>query len=136
MLADGERDFLIGKKLLESKFFDKSVYHFQQSVEKCVKAALIAFGVFQKTHFIGKILAETLKEKELPESWREKLFLVAAISEGMEPDISLSRYPGIIGDKLWLPFEEYEQSDAEKAMKKAEAVYADTRKFLEFWFRD
>ena len=42
MLKDGERDFSIGKNLLRDEFFDKSVYHFQQSVEKCIKSVLVA----------------------------------------------------------------------------------------------
>lgn len=54
MLIDGERDLEIGVKLLESDYFDKAVYHFQQSVEKAVKAILICFGIFKKTHFVER----------------------------------------------------------------------------------
>lgn len=134
MLKDGERDYLIGKKLLEEEFYDKSVYHFQQSVEKCIKSILISFGVFQRTHFVGGVLAETLKKRDVPELWRGKLLEIAGISEGIEPEVSLSRYPGIIEDSLWLPFEEYEREDAEKAGKKAERVISVTKDFLECWF--
>ncbi len=52
MLKDGERDLEIGINILEDGYFDKAVCHFQQSVEKAVKAILICFGIFKKTHYI------------------------------------------------------------------------------------
>ncbi len=136
MLKDGERDFLIAKKLHDEGFYDKSVYHSQQSIEKCVKAVLIAFGIFQKTHFIGEILKKTLKEKELADDWKKKLGEVAEISEELEPAVSLSRYPGIIDNMLWLPFEQYEKSDAADAADKAEKVLSVTKEFFAYWFPD
>jgi HEPN domain-containing protein/predicted nucleotidyltransferase len=135
MLKDGERDYLIGKKLLDEGFYDKSVYHFQQSVEKCIKSILIAFGIFQKTHFVGEILIETLKEQNIPESWKKNLHRISEISEGIEPEVSLSRYPGIIDNNLWLPFEEYEKTDAEKARINADDVLSVTKDFLKYWFQ-
>ena len=51
MLKDGERDYLIGSKLIDEGFYDKAVYHFQQSVEKCIKSILIAYGIFSKDAF-------------------------------------------------------------------------------------
>lgn len=134
MLKDGERDFVIGRKLLEEGFYDKSVYHFQQAVEKAVKAALIAFGIFQKTHFVGEVLIETVNAKEVPGIWKEKLIRIAELSESIEPDVSLSRYPGIRGNSLWLPYEEYEREDAEKAEKKANEVLSVSKEFVGFWF--
>lgn len=134
MLKDGERDYLIGIKLSEAGFYDKAVYHFQQSVEKCVKSVLIAFGVFHKTHFVGEVLRDTLTTKDIPESWRERLLKTAEISEGIEPDVSLSRYPGIIDDSLWLPSEEYEKGDAERAEDKAGNTLAVTKDFFKYWF--
>jgi HEPN domain-containing protein len=135
MLKDGERDYFIGKKLLDEGFYDKSVYHFQQSVEKCIKSILIAFGIFQKTHFVGGILIETLKEQNMPESWKKKLHRISEISEGIEPEVSLSRYPAIIDNNLWLPFEEYEKTDAEKARINADDVLSVTKDFLKYWFQ-
>jgi len=136
MIKDGERDFLIGKKLIDEGFYDKSVYHFQQSVEKCIKAVLITIGIFQKTHFVGQILRNSLNEKEISELWKEKLLKIASISDGIEPEVGLSRYPGIIDDNLWLPYEEYVQSDAEKAREKAEEVMLVAKEFLRYWFLD
>ncbi len=134
MLKDGERDYSIGKKLLDEGFYDKSVYHFQQSIEKCIKSILIAFGIFKKTHFIGEILIETINEKDVSESWKEKLNKIAEISETIEPEVSLSRYPGIINDSLWLPYEEYENEDAVKAKGKTEEVLFIAKEFHEYWF--
>lgn len=110
MLKDGERDFKIGERLIEDVedgFYDKAVYHFQQSVEKAIKSVLIAMGVFQKTHFIGEVLREVISKKDIPTRWKTDLIEVAGISEEIKPEVSLSRYPGIIDDSLWLPFDEY-----------------------------
>lgn len=134
MLKDGERDFIIAGKLMDEGFYDKSVYHSQQSVEKCMKAILIALGFFQKTHFVGKIMIEVLKEQKISELWKGKLTEVAEISESIEPEVTLSRYPGIRDDNLWLPVEEYEKEDAENASGKAEKVALVTKDFLKYWF--
>lgn len=134
MLKDGKRDFLIGKSLLRDEFFDKSVYHFQQSVEKCIKSVLAAFGTFQKTHFIGDVLAEEIYSKSLPDQWKKKLTKIAELSIELEPEVSLTRYPGIINNRLWMPSEEYEQQDAEEALKKAELVLNAAAEFYKYWF--
>lgn len=136
MFKDGERDYLIAEKLVNEEFYDKSVYHSQQSVEKCIKAILVALGIFQKTHFIGEVLIDILNKKDVSEPWKGKLLRIAKISEGIEPEVSLSRYPGIIDDNLWLPFEEYKKEDAEKARDKAENVLLVTKDFLSYWFPD
>lgn len=134
MIKDGERDYKIGLDLTNSKYYDKAVYHFQQSVEKSLKSILIAMGIFQRTHFVGEALREKISEKIVPVEWREELVKLAEISEGIEPEINLSRYPGIIDDHLWLPFEEYEKEDAEKAGEKAVYVLTAAKKFMEDWF--
>ncbi len=137
MLKDGERDFKIGERLIEDVedgFYDKAVYHFQQSVEKAIKSVLIAMGVFQKTHFIGEVLREVISKKDIPTRWKTDLVEVAGISEEIEPEVSLSRYPGIIDDSLWLPFDEYEKEDADRAMKKASRALSVARGFVKDWF--
>lgn len=52
MLEDGEHDYEIGVHIMEKAFYDKAVYHFQQSVEKAIKVFLISLGEFKKTHFV------------------------------------------------------------------------------------
>ena len=134
MMKDGERDYSIGQSLMEGNYFDKAVYHFQQAVEKCVKSILIAMGIFEKTHFVGGVLRANLSANIVPSEWREELTKLAEISEGIEPEVSLSRYPGIIQDRLWLPFEEYEKEDAEKAKEKAAHVLTTAKRFIDQWF--
>ena len=134
MLKDGERDYLISLSLIDGGYYDKAVYHWQQAVEKCVKAMLIAMGIFHKTHFVGGILRATLSETIVPAEWREELGTLAHISESLEPEVSLSRYPGIMQDRLWLPFDEYEQQDAEQAKAKAAHVVTTAQRFVEAWF--
>jgi len=136
MLEDGKRDLEVGKKLSDSEFYDKAVYHFQQAIEKFVKAILITMGIFRKTHFIGEVLRNLIDEKKVPENWYTELIEIADISESIEPEVSLSRYPGIIEDHLWLPYEEYKKEDAEAAQRKAEKVFVSSQNFLNDWFSD
>lgn len=134
MLKDGERDCEIGKTLIEGKYYDKAVYHFQQSIEKSIKSILIAKGVFQRTHLIGRILRKVVSEKDIPKRMRKDLLEAADISEAIEPEVSLSRYPGIKDDSLWLPFKEYKKKDADGAMEKSAKVLSIAKRFLEDWF--
>ena len=134
MIKDGERDFEIGQRLIEAGYYDKAVYHFQQSTEKSIKSILIAMGIFQKTHLIGRVLRKVTAERDIPIKWKDKLIEVAEISESIEPEVSLSRYPGIIDDSLWLPFEEYSKEDADGAMAKAERSLSIAKEFIKDWF--
>jgi HEPN domain-containing protein/predicted nucleotidyltransferase len=134
MLNDAERDLAIGKLLAEQAFYDKAVYHFQQAVEKCLKAVLMAKGIFRKTHAVGEIVTALLDQGEFPSSWQLDLREAATISAGMEPDVSLSRYQGIAGDHLWIPSEEYSQEDAGEAGQKAAQVAVTARRFVAEWF--
>jgi HEPN domain-containing protein/predicted nucleotidyltransferase len=134
LLKDGERDYLISLCLIDGGYYDKAVYHCQQAVEKCIKAILIAMGIFHKTHFVGEILRATLSEHIMPTPWHEALQTLAHMSESLEPEVSLSRYPGIMQDRLWLPFDEYELQDAEQAKAKAAHVVATAKRFVEEWF--
>jgi HEPN domain-containing protein/predicted nucleotidyltransferase len=134
MLQDGQRDYEIGKQITESGYYDKAVYHFQQAVEKGVKAILIAMGISQKTHFVGKILRQIVWDTESLHDWQARLLEVAEISEGIEPEVSLSRYPGVIERELWLPFERYRRERAISACADAGKVLDVSRAFLEDWF--
>lgn len=134
MLKDGERDLEIGKRLTDGGYYDKAVYTCQQSVEKSVKSILIAMGVFQKSHLIGGVLRKIISEKVILKDIEKTLLEVAEISETIEPEVSLSRYPGIIDDSLWVPSEEYNQEDADKAMGKAAKALSIAKLFVEDWF--
>jgi len=134
MLKDGERDFEIGRRLTDGGYYDKAVYHCQQSVEKSVKSILIAMGVFQKSHLIGGVLRKIISNKGISKDIVKTLLELAEISETIEPEVSLSRYPGIIDDSLWVPSEEYNKEDAEKAMKKTAKALSIAKMFVEDWF--
>ena len=134
MDLDARRDYEIGLTLTKAGYFDKAVYHFQQSVEKAVKAVLISQGVFQKTHFVGSILEGMINEMDASEASKERLKELARISINMEPEVSLSRYPGIIKDALWIPYKEYSREDAEEAMDKANIELKVAEDFLADWF--
>ena len=134
MLRDGERDYLISLCLIDAGYYDKAVYHCQQAVEKCVKAMLIAMGIFHKTHFVGEILRATVSEPIVPAEWHEEIRTLADISASLEPEVNLSRYPGILQDHLWLPFDEYEDQDAVQAKEQATHEVATAKRFVEAWF--
>lgn len=134
MLRDGERDFQIGQRLVGDGFFDKAIYHFQQATEKAVKAILIATGTFQKTHFVASILTKRAQEVELPDVWRARLLDVASLAERLEPEMAMTRYPAILDDRLWLPWEEYDREDALEAERTAAVALETAREFLDFWF--
>jgi HEPN domain-containing protein/predicted nucleotidyltransferase len=135
MLTDGERDFEIAVKILEGGYFDKAVYHFQQSVEKAVKAILICFGIFKKTHFVGEILLKELETRGLDDNWKEKLVQISRLSSEIEPEVTWSRYPGIDEGILWLPYAEYTEGDANENKEKCKQAVKAAREFFEWWFR-
>lgn len=135
MLTDGERDFAVGVKIMENGYFDKAVYHFQQSVEKAVKAVLISFGIYKKTHFVGEILLKELEKRTLDENWKEQLSYISKISTEIEPEVTWSRYPGINEDSLWIPAEEYSADDADTIKQKCGRCLKTTQDFLGWWFQ-
>jgi len=134
MLKDAERDRKIGEVLTRDGFCDKAVYHFQQAAEKAVKAILVALGVYQKTHLVGGTLRKVAGESRISERWRDALREAAGVSEELEPEVSLSRYPGIIEGVLWLPSEEYVDEDARSAGARASKVLEIARDFVQDWF--
>jgi len=134
MSQDAKRDFEIGLTLLEKAYFDKAVYHFQQSVEKAIKAVLISQGIFQKTHFVGSVLEGMIDELDASEGTKERLREMAGIAKSIEPEVSLSRYPGIIQDTLWLPYREYSLEDAQEARDMATRALTIAEDFLVDWF--
>lgn len=134
MINDGARDFTIGVNIMEDGFYDKAVYHFQQSAEKAIKAVLICFGIFKKTHFVGNILLKEIESRDIDSIWKEKLIRIAKISSEVEPEVTWSRYPGIDNDKLWIPCDEYAEEDARNIKDKCEEVIKITNDFIPWWF--
>jgi HEPN domain-containing protein/predicted nucleotidyltransferase len=135
MLIEAERDLESGDRLSHTDLWDRAVYHYQQATEKAVKAVLIALGVFQRTHLVGAILRRVAAEEPgVPKEWHGRLAELSALSEQLEPEVTLSRYPGIIDDSLWLPSREYEAEDATAAREKARRATGLAADFLVDWF--
>lgn len=130
-INDSERDVESAKLLYDNKLFEKSMYHLQQSVEKSIKAILICFGIFEKTHYVSTILKKEVKKRNID----SELMVLVEISEEFEPHVSLSRYPGITGEDIWLPCEEYDEKINEYLYKAEEALKI-SKNFIGEWFKE
>ncbi|HEY9207235.1 MAG TPA: HEPN domain-containing protein [Candidatus Methanoperedens sp.] len=134
-LQDSERDLDAADYLMRIDLYDKAAYHCQQSVEKAVKAILICFGAYERTHYVANVLRKEVGKRNLKKYSRE-LDEIIEIAEELEPHVSLSRYPGFSGGEVWLPSKEYTK-DA------VEGLFRDTRKalrigngFVKWWFEN
>jgi len=136
MLYDARRDYEIGVFILEKGYFDKAVFHFQQSVEKSLKAVMIMMGIFVKSHFVGKALIKEIEEKKFPDSWKNELRRMAQMSTEIEPEVTWSRYPGIDNSNLWIPAEEYSLEDAEITKEKCRKILITSQEFYYWWFKE
>lgn len=133
-LEDAQRDLKAAEYLLQEKLYERSVYHSQQAVEKSVKAILMCFGAYEKTHYVASILKQEVEKRNLKEYSKEFNDAIR-ISEELEPHVSLSRYPGISLGKVWLPSKEYTQEIAKSALKDAGKVLKIGSNFIKWWFK-
>jgi len=132
-LEDAERDLKAAEYLQREKLYERAVYHSQQCAEKAVKAVLICFGVYEKTHYVANILKKEIKKREIREHAR-RLNEIIKISEELEPHVSLTRYPGISGGELWLPYKQYTSEIAKKALNDAKKAVKTGKDFVKWWF--
>lgn len=130
-LKDAKRDLKAAKSLHEENLFEKAIYHSQQCVEKSVKAILICFGIFEKTHFVSITLKEETKKRKLKD---KKIDELISISESLEPHVSLSRYPGISKGEIWLPYEEYDDKTVKESLNNAGRAMKIAKEFVDEWF--
>jgi HEPN domain-containing protein/predicted nucleotidyltransferase len=133
-LEDAIRDLAVAQVIKTQQVYEKAVYHCQQAVEKYIKAILVCWGEFEKSHYVSDVLVECLAERTIDPEWRAKLEAVAQIGKDIEPEVGLSRYPAKVGDDWWIPAEEYDEPTAEDWIKKAEHVVNVTREFVDWWF--
>ncbi len=133
-LADGKRDLLAALHLMNAALYEKSVYHCQQAVEKATKAILAAWGEFKSSHFVAETLRSECENHQLDE-WKEKLLKIADIGDSTEPQVSLSRYPRLVNDAIWRPYEKYSEDMAKEHIKNARFVVETSGEFIEWWFR-
>ncbi|MFQ6016333.1 MAG: HEPN domain-containing protein [Anaerolineae bacterium] len=132
-LGEAEQDLLAARRLLEAGIYDKCVTHCQQVVEKVVKAILICFGRSERSHYVGRALEREIKRQKLGQ-WTKELKVIARDAENLEPDVSLSRYPKIFGDRIWVPHREYDTTRAKSALQKAQFALDRGKEFVAWWF--
>jgi HEPN domain-containing protein len=83
-----EHESNIGVSIIREGYYDKAVCYLQQAVEKAIKALLISFGEFKKTHFAGEILVSRLRSIELNNEWKEKLYDIAKICDEIDSKVT------------------------------------------------
>ncbi|MBI4768835.1 MAG: HEPN domain-containing protein [Chloroflexi bacterium] len=132
-LVDAERDLQVAEQLRTAGFFDRSAYHSQQSIERSVKAVLICFGRFERTHWVGKKLQEALAGQEV-QQWREELTRLAELSLHHEPDAIAARYIDDEDEELGLPWKRYREPEAVAAITSARAALEIAGDFVAWWF--
>jgi len=132
-LNDAKQDMAAAINLFEAGIFDKCVTHCQQTTEKVIKAALACFGRLEKSHYVSDILVSEAKAQSLGD-WEDKLVKLAAWARDLEPDATLSRYPGMFRGRLWIPYDQYDEVRAEEALRKARQALDMGRAFVDWWF--
>lgn len=134
-LEDAQRDLKAAEYLTQNELYERAVYHCQQAVEKTVKAVLICFGAYEKTHYVASILRKEVEKRDL-EGYSKELMKIVMIAEGLEPHVSLSRYPGISGGEVWLPSKEYTKEISESALNDAKEALRIGNDFVKWWFEN
>jgi HEPN domain-containing protein/predicted nucleotidyltransferase len=134
-LNDAKQDMAAAINLFEAGIFDKCVTHCQQTTEKVIKATLACFGRLEKSHYVSDILVSEAKVQSLGE-WEDKLVEVAAWARDLEPDATLSRYPGMFRGRLWIPYDQYDEVRAKEALRKARQALDISRAFVDWWFEE
>ena len=126
-LIESEVDLEVAKLTFENQIFSRTIFFAQQCMEKVVKAALAAKGIFTTDHHISSLFS-AVYSGELSET--EKL--VEAI-DSLEQYGARARFPLYRrGDlPIWIPSREYNQDHAGVALKKAELVFGVLKPALE-----
>lgn len=132
-LSDAAQDLAAATSLFEDGIFDKCVTHCQKVTEKAVKSVLACFGILEKTHYVSGTLKKELEGQNVPD-WADKLKELTANAHDLEPDATLSRYPGMYEGKVWLPHREYDEVKAQEALEKARRALDIATAFTQWWF--
>lgn len=133
-LNDAGRDAEIAVIAFKNEFYEKSAAHSQQAVEKAVKAVLLCWGGYPKSHYVGDILIEEMRNNETGD-WEKQLKELAQYAKELEPHVSLSRYPRISEDDLWIPYEKYTMEMADRFLEFGKMALAIADGYLKWWFK-
>ena len=134
-LKDAGREIEIAEQLNLSEYFDRCVYHCQQSIERAVKAVLICFGIFERVHWVGGILERELSGQDVG-SWKKHLLRLAGLSKDIEHAAVNARYiieEGAGGD-AWVPSDHCLQPEATAALDAAHKALKIACDFVAWWF--
>ena len=123
-------DLQVAKVTFENQIYSRTIFSAQQCMEKIVKGALAAKGIFTTDHHISSLFSAVYSQ-ELPEMDK----LVEAI-DSLEQYGARARFPLYRrGDlPIWIPSREYGEEHALKALKKAELVFETLKPDLEKTF--
>lgn len=111
-LEDSQRDLKAAEYLSQNELYERAVYHCQQAVEKTVKAVLICFGAYEKTHYVASILRKEVEKRDLKE-YSKELNNIINIAE-----------------------KEYKKEIAESALKDAKEALKIGNDFVKWWFEN
>lgn len=132
-LKDGRADLLAAEKLFEAGLYAKCATHCQQAVEKAVKAILVCFGRFDRSHYIANLLEEKVKAENINE-WQDALNRIVEYCRALEPDAVWSRYPGERDGEIWIPEKEYTADKAQEILEWARFCCEKGEGFVKWWF--
>ncbi|MFQ5408774.1 MAG: HEPN domain-containing protein [Anaerolineales bacterium] len=134
-LADADDDLRAAASLLGAGIYSRSVFFSQLATEKAVKAVLLCFGRFDRTHYVSGTLREVI-EREAVGTWADQLARLADHAEALEDHITRSRYvmEDAEGEEPWVPVEHYDQEAATEARERARGSLAIARDFTAWWF--
>lgn len=135
-LTDAERDLGVATQLRGAGYFDRCVYHCQQSIERSVKAVLICFGALERTHWVGQHLRKEAA-RQAPTGWDERLEVLSRLSLRHEHAAIDARYvldDGEDDENVWIPSEHYFEPEASAAIRDAQEALNIARQFVAWWF--
>lgn len=134
-LNDGKRDVKLAQIAMENGLYEKSVSHSQQGVEKAIKAVLLCWGNYPKSHFVSEILLDEMNNNET-EEWHVQLEELAGYAKELEPHVSLSRYPDMREGIFWIPYEGYTKEITNRFLEFAKKALSIAEGYLNWWFKE
>jgi len=116
---EAKDDLASAKDLMKTERYSKVMYHCEQCMEKLMKIALACGGYEEvKSHEIVGLFGKYVI-LNAPEKWQEKLKKISRPIRKIERQYPKFRYPFRTGERIWIPSQEYEKEDAERALETA-----------------